>query len=80
MDAVYRMIVHDGVLRLERLKSRPAPLDPLIADTFSAEAGTIRFTRNASGAVTGFQLDSGRVPHVTFWKETRAATQSNASR
>ena len=70
IEAVFRMVLHEGSLRLERLKSRPAPLTPVVRDTFTTQAGTIRFVRNAAGAVTGFQLDAGRVRHVKFWKVT----------
>jgi hypothetical protein len=68
IEAVFRMVVHEGALRLERLKSRPAPLTPLVRDTFTTQAGTIRFVRDAAGNVTGFQLDAGRVRHVKFSK------------
>lgn len=77
MDVVYRMTVGEGVLRLERMKARPAPLEPLIADTFAAQLGTIRFTRGAAGVVTGFQLDAGRVRQVKFWKDSGAAVRSS---
>jgi hypothetical protein len=69
MDAVYRMAVRDGALRLERLKARPAPLTPLVADTFTSQPGTIRFVRDEAGRVNGFILDGGRVKRMKFWRE-----------
>jgi hypothetical protein len=63
------MVVHEGALRLERMKSRPAAMQPIVLDTFGTQVGTIRFVRDASGTVTGFVLDAGRVRRVTFWKE-----------
>ena len=76
IEAVYRMMLRDGALRLERLKSQPSTLDPVVTDTFTAQPGTIRFTRDASGRVTGFQLNAGRIRNVRFWKDT-AKTGSN---
>ena len=69
MDAVFRMAVRDGVLRLERSKIRPAQLDPLVKDTFRTMPGVVQFTRDAGGRVTGFLLQGGRVKNVKFWKE-----------
>jgi hypothetical protein len=71
MDAVYRMALRDGVLTLERSKSTPARLEPLVSDTFGGPPGTIRFVRDGRGVVNGFVLDAGRVRHVKFWKEPR---------
>ena len=68
IEALFRFVLRDGTLRLERLKSRSAALTPVVRDTFTTQAGTIRFVRNAAGAVTGFELDAGRVRHVKFWK------------
>jgi hypothetical protein len=76
MDAVYRMAVHDGRLRLERLKANPASLEPVVVDTFSSPAGVLRFTRDAQGTVNGFVLDAGRVRGMKFWKDTRGTRPS----
>jgi CubicO group peptidase (beta-lactamase class C family) len=70
IEAVYRMVMRDGALRLERLKARPAGMQPAVLDTFTTQIGTIRFVRNSSGTVTGFELDAGRVRHVKFRRET----------
>jgi CubicO group peptidase (beta-lactamase class C family) len=80
IEAVYRMMLRDGVLRLERLKSQPSTLDPIVKDTFSSQPGTIRFTRDAGGRVNGFTLDAGRIRNVKFWKETAAAGTATSER
>jgi hypothetical protein len=77
IEATYRMVVTDGRLRLERLKSPPSALEPLITDTFSSQPGVIRFTRDAAGEVTGFVLEAGRVRGMKFWKETAPARRSS---
>jgi CubicO group peptidase (beta-lactamase class C family) len=83
MDAVFRMAVKDGVLRLERSKLRPNPLDPLVADTFRAMPGIVQFTRDAAGRVSGFTLQGNRVKHVKFSKDppaTRPSTEGDTNR
>ena len=56
------------------LRRRPADeieLRPAYADDFAAPGlGSLRFSRNASGRVTGFSIFAGRVIDVRF---TRAA-------
>jgi hypothetical protein len=73
IEATYRIVVKDGRLRLERLKSDSSMLEPLVTDTFSSQPGVIRFTRDATGTVIGFVLEAGRVRGVKFWKETAPA-------
>ena len=76
-DAIYRMVLKDGKLWLERMKSPSAALDPLVADTFASPAGVVRFTRDGSGSVNGFLLEAGRVRGVKFWKEIAPARRSS---
>lgn len=76
IEAVYRMTLGDGTLRLERLKSQPAALTALIKDTFQSQPGTIKFTRDANGRVDGFLLDAGRIRNVRFSKD-QAKSGSN---
>lgn len=71
MDAVYRLTVKDGALRLERSKSRPSRLEALITDAFISQPGLIRFVRDSAGKVTGFTIEAGRVSGFKFWKDTR---------
>jgi hypothetical protein len=78
IEAAYRTVVKDGRLRLERLKSAPSELEPLVSDTFSGQPGVIRFTRDrTTGAVTGFVLEAGRVRGMKFWKETAPPRRSS---
>lgn len=71
IETVYQMVIRNGTLTLERLKARPAPLTPLVADTFTSQPGAIRFVRAAGGRVTGFVLDGGRVRRMTFTRDDR---------
>ena len=73
LEATYRIVVKDGRLRLERLKSNSSVLEPLVTDTLASQPGVIRFTRDAAGTVTGFELEAGRVRGMNFWKETAQA-------
>ena len=77
IESTYRIVVKDSQLRLERLKSAPSVLEPLVTDTFSGQPGVIRFTRDATNAVTGFVLEAGRVLGMKFWKETAPARRSS---
>jgi CubicO group peptidase (beta-lactamase class C family) len=79
MDAVFRMTVTDGALRLERSKLRPAPLEPMITDTFRTQAGLVQFTRDGGGRVTGFVLQGNRVKHVKFRKDLPASGSSSSA-
>jgi hypothetical protein len=76
IEPSFRFAIRNGKLMLERLKAAPATLDPIVADTFASEAGTIRFTRDAQGRVNGFVLEAGRIRGMKFWKDTRAARPS----
>jgi hypothetical protein len=77
IEATYRLVIKEGRLRLERLKSAAAELEPLVADTFLGQPGVIRFTRDATSGVTGFVLEAGRVRGMRFWKETAPARRSD---
>ena len=48
----------------------------MVADTFSSQAGMIKFTRDAQGRVTGLILEAGRIRGMKFWKDTRLARPS----
>ena len=67
IETLYRVVVREGSLRLERLKLPPATLAPIVADTFSSPLGVIRFVRDG-GRITGFMLDGGRVRRMKFTK------------
>lgn len=68
IEPVYRFVVKDGKLRLERLKAAPAALEPAIKDLFMGPPGNIRFVRDERGAVSGFLLSRGRILNFKFRK------------
>jgi hypothetical protein len=41
---------------------------PVYADDFATSIGSLRFSRDASGRVTGFGVYSGRIRNVKFNK------------
>jgi hypothetical protein len=80
IEAVYRVTLKDATLRVERLKSSPVTLEPVVSDIFRGPFGFVRFTRNASGAVSGFVIEAGRIRGLKFWKEVPATRPSTAER
>jgi CubicO group peptidase (beta-lactamase class C family) len=68
IEAVYRMVIRDGKLFLERLKSAPAQLVPAVKDVFTGSQTSIRFARDRRGRVTGFILNRSRVLNFRFRK------------
>jgi hypothetical protein len=66
IEPIYRIVVQNGKLMLMRLKHKPSQLEPRVLDVFSAEIGTIRFTRDSSHRVSGFVLNSGRIRNFRF--------------
>jgi CubicO group peptidase (beta-lactamase class C family) len=70
IEALYRLTLKDATLRLERLKWAPVTLEPMVPDILQAPFGFIRITRNASGAVSGFVIEAGRVRGLKFSKDT----------
>ncbi|HST63367.1 MAG TPA: serine hydrolase, partial [Longimicrobium sp.] len=65
LQATYTLAVENGTLTVHRRGGDPTPLRPLVRDEFSA-GPTLRFVRDASGALTGFMLDAGRVRNLRF--------------
>lgn len=61
-----RVEVVDGRLALRRGGEPPSPLAPAQTDVFTGPAGVVRFERDASGRVTAFHLNNGRVRDMTF--------------
>jgi CubicO group peptidase (beta-lactamase class C family) len=66
IDPIYRVLLQDDRLVLSRLKKKPAALEPCVRDAFSTSIGTVRFTRDASGSISGFVLNGGRIRNVRF--------------
>jgi len=70
IDPVYRMVLQEGKLTLQRLKHKPETLRSVVRDAFTGEIGTIRFTRGADQRVSGFVLDTGRIQNFRFTKNS----------
>jgi CubicO group peptidase (beta-lactamase class C family) len=77
IDPVYRIVVRDGNLKLERLKKQTETLQPTVQDVFSGGIGTVRFARDANQRISGFVLNAGRVRNFRF---TRRADEGAVHR
>jgi CubicO group peptidase (beta-lactamase class C family) len=73
LDAKVVVTSHDGALILNRRPYEQIELQPVYPDDFQAGGGlgTLRFTRDATGKVTGFSFYAGRVLDVRFKRATR---------
>jgi CubicO group peptidase (beta-lactamase class C family) len=70
LDTSYTFAVKEGKLMLQRRKFDDTSLTPGSVDRFTnADLGTIRFTRDSKNAVTGFELNAGRVRHLKFARQ-----------
>ena len=74
IEPVYEMKVGQGKLVLYRLKNKPDVLRPITRDLFAGSLGSIRFTRDAQGEITGFMLGTGRVRNFRFEKGRQQAS------
>ena len=61
--------VRDGALELTQRPATVYRLEPLYADAFDSELGTIVFRRDAQGAVTGLSVVQDRVWDLRFRRE-----------
>jgi hypothetical protein len=68
IDPVYRIMLAGDKLSLVRLKHKADTLRPAVRDVFSGEIGTVRFVRDASGHISGFVLNAGRIQNFHFTK------------
>jgi CubicO group peptidase (beta-lactamase class C family) len=66
LDVEWTIAIRDSALMLSRRRTPEQRLSAIYADGFAGSIGNIRFTRDASGKVTGFLLTSGRIRHVRF--------------
>jgi CubicO group peptidase (beta-lactamase class C family) len=71
IDPVYRLMVQEGKLTLAWLKHKPIVLDPRTRDAFASSAGTIRFTRDPTGHISGFLLSDGRILNFRFTRQRK---------
>jgi CubicO group peptidase (beta-lactamase class C family) len=68
IDPIYRIRVENGRLVLTRQKSKPEKLDPVLPDYFLGLNGDLHFQRDATGTITGFVLNAGRIKNFHFTK------------
>lgn len=68
IDPVYRISIQNGSLMLNRPKLKPQKLTPLAEDYFAGLGGIVRFTKDLSGSVTGFVLNSEDIRSFPFRK------------
>ncbi|QWP77627.1 beta-lactamase family protein [Lysobacter sp. K5869] len=60
LDRDYRLSVIDGALHQADPRLAPVRLDPLERDSFTQGGVTLRFLRDAAGAIEAVSLDAGR--------------------
>ena len=66
VDVKYEIIATDAGLVMRALKLPPTPLTALVPDLFSADFGTLRFTRDDRGAVTGYLVNTLNTTDFAF--------------
>jgi len=66
LDVVYAIRQAEQGLEVSVAGQPPLPLLAVEPDVLRAQFLTLRMERNASGAITGFQLDAGRVKNLRF--------------
>jgi CubicO group peptidase (beta-lactamase class C family) len=73
LDARFVVTARDGKLVFNQRPYEQIEVQPVYPDDFQAGGGlgTVRFTRNAKGKVTGFSFFAGRVLDVRFKRVTR---------
>jgi CubicO group peptidase (beta-lactamase class C family) len=78
IEPLYDIQLDKGDLVLHRMRNKPDPLHPVTLDLFVGSIGSIRFTRNSSGRISGFTLSTGRIKNLRFVKG-RPAIPANES-
>ncbi|CAN5785168.1 hypothetical protein BH23GEM9_BH23GEM9_29260 [soil metagenome] len=66
LETAFTLRVVDDVLTVYRRGDGPQPLRPMTRDEFVSGSVTLRFQRNAAGAIDGYRLDLGRVRDLRF--------------
>jgi hypothetical protein len=75
-DVSFDLVVDGGTLSMRRAPDEAWALTPLFADAFASPIGTLRFTRDAAGAVTSMHVATDRAWDVVFTKEGRAGARA----
>jgi CubicO group peptidase (beta-lactamase class C family) len=68
IDPLYTLKLEEGHLVLHRLKAGPDKLMPVTPNLFLASFGSIKFTRDGKGEISGFLLSTGRIRNLKFIK------------
>jgi CubicO group peptidase (beta-lactamase class C family) len=71
LGTVYSFVIKDGGLVAQHRRHDDITVTHLVGDEFSGSAwwfGTVKFSRDSSGKITGFRLTGGRVRNVRFDK------------
>jgi hypothetical protein len=70
LDVTWPVVISEGKLAIRdehrKFETHIQPLAPAMQDAFSGEPGLLRFTRDASGKVTGFDLSASRMRGIHF--------------
>lgn len=70
LDVTWPLVIDQGKLAVRdqhrKFETKIQPLAPAMKDAFSGEAGLLRFTRDAAGKVTGFDLSASRMRGIHF--------------
>jgi hypothetical protein len=69
LDAQLVVAVKDGQLVLRRRPADEMPMRPTYEDDFATPVGSLRFSRDASGRITGFGVFNGRIRDVRFTRK-----------
>jgi CubicO group peptidase (beta-lactamase class C family) len=68
LGATYSVLEANGSLVVRFRPAQGFPLVPAFTDGFEGDGNTVRFTRDATGKVSGFLVSAGRVRHLRFVK------------
>ena len=68
IDPPYRIEAGEQNLVLNPPKREPDELRPVAKDIFVGRIGFLRFERDATGNISGFLLDTGRIRNFRFQK------------
>lgn len=70
LDVTWPLVIDQGKLAIRdehrKFESQIQPLEPAMKDAFSGAAGLLRFTRDAAGKMTGFDLSASRMRGIRF--------------
>lgn len=74
IQSTFTLRVVDEVLTVFRRGGSPQPLRPGNRDEFLSGPATLRFQRDAAGAITGYLMDLGRIRGLLFERRPDAQT------